>query len=89
MTANHLDTISITILLDPAPITGRSFVVLVIADEANGTTLDGDRVRTYANLAAVHTDETGGFVSAGILATATAMFAQAVQPDEILQDPVL
>jgi hypothetical protein len=83
MGANHLDTIDITIILDPAPITGRGFSVLVIADEANGTTLDGDRVRTYTTLAAVQADNTAGFVSAGILATATAMFAQAVQPDKI------
>jgi hypothetical protein len=83
MPVDHLDTITITILLDPAPITGLSFTVLVIADEANGTTLDGARVRTYTSLAGVQADNTAGFVSAGILATATAMFSQAVRPSEI------
>ena len=83
MTANHLDTIDITIILDPAPIVGRGFTTMVIADEANGTSLDGDTIRTYTTLAAVQADNTAGFVSAGILATATAMFSQAVQPDQI------
>lgn len=83
MTANHLDTIDITIILDPAPIVGRGFTTMVIADEANGTTLDGDTIRTYTTLAAVQADQALGFISAGILATATAMFSQAVQPDQI------
>ena len=84
MAANHLDTITITILLDPAPVTGTDFgAIMIIADEANGTDLDGDRTRTYASLAAVQVDNTAGFVSAGLLAAATAAFAQAVQPTSI------
>lgn len=84
MAANHLDTISISISLDPAPIVGTDFgAILIIADEANGTTLDGDRVRTYASLAAVQADNTAGFVSAGLLAAATTAFSQDRQPSSI------
>lgn len=77
----HLDTITIAIALDPAPVVGQDFgATLVIADEANGTSLDGDRVRTYTTLAGVQADNTAGFVSAGILAAAVAAFSQDVQP---------
>lgn len=84
MAANHLDTITITIALDPAPVVGTDFgAILIIADEANGTTLDGDRVRTYQSLSAVQADNTAGFVSAGLLAAATAAFSQDRQPSSI------
>ena len=84
MAANHLDTITIVISLDPAPVVGTDFgAILIIADEANGTTLDGDRVRTYQSLSAVQADQTAGFVSAGLLAAATAAFSQDSQPSSI------
>lgn len=84
MAANHLDTITIVITLDPAPVVGTDFgAILIIADEANGTTLNGDRVRTYQSLSAVQADNTAGFVSAGILDAATAAFSQDRQPNSI------
>jgi hypothetical protein len=82
--ANHLDTITINIALDPAPVVGTDFgAILIIADEANGTTLNGDRVRTYQSLSAVQADQTAGFISAGVLAGATAAFSQDRQPSSL------
>lgn len=83
MPADHLDNIIINITLDPAPFVGANFQsVLNLADEATGTTLDGDRFRIYTTLAGVQTDNTAGFVSSTALAAATAAFSQTVTPSE-------
>lgn len=84
MAANHLDNIVINIILDPAPLARAGFgTVLLIADEAAGTTLDSDRIRTYASVAAAQTDATAGFISASILAAITDAFSQRVEPVEV------
>ena len=80
-TANHNDTIVINIFLDAAPLTATGFgTVMLLVDEATGNSLDGDRVKTYATLAAAQTDQAAGFISAGTLAAITAAFAQRPQP---------
>ena len=65
MGQDHLDNIVINISLDPAAATGLDFFFpMYMADEANGTTLDGDRTRSYTDTAAIGVDETAGFLSA-------------------------
>lgn len=84
MPADHLDNISISITLDPLAAAQASFTtLLIVADEANGTTLGGDRVRSYASLAGVQTDADAGEVGTAILAAATAAFAQRPRPSVI------
>ncbi len=81
MSADHLDNIQITISLDPAPVVGANFgAVLFEADESTGTTLGGDRVRSYTSLAGVQTDNTAGEVGAVALAAAVAAFSQSPAP---------
>lgn len=84
MATTNNDAITITIILAAVAAAGKDFgATLLIADEAAGTSLDGDRVRTYQTLAAVTADNTAGFVSASILAAATDAFGQAVPPNSI------
>lgn len=78
---NHLDRISITITLAPAPASQTSFgTMMFIADEASGTDLDGDRVRTYASASEVSTDVDAGHVSAALGQMASDFFSQRPQP---------
>lgn len=57
MSATHNDRISSVIVLGPAQFSERGFgTVLILADEAEGTTLDGDRVRTYESYQAAQAD---------------------------------
>lgn len=80
MAADHLDNIVINISLDPAPITAAGFGTMMIIADGSTTSLDGDRIRSYASLAAVQTDVTAGFVSVVMLAAATAAFSQTRAP---------
>jgi len=78
---NHLDLISITITLASAPLARAGFgTVLGMFEDI---TLDGDRYRTYTDLAAVAADNTAGYLSAEVLAAATAMFSQTTPPAKI------
>lgn len=79
--ANHNDTIVINIFLDAAPITAVGFgTVMLLVDEATGNSLNGDRVKTYATLAAAQADNTAGFISTLTLSFITAAFLQRPQP---------
>lgn len=83
-TNNHNDRISITIVLAPAPAQLTGFGnVLFIADEASGTDLDGDRVRTYTTYADVATDVTAGDISAAVGVMASDFFSQRPQPKKL------
>lgn len=83
MPADHLDNIQITILLQTIAATALAFNPLIMFDEAAGTTLDGDRVRSYTTLAGVTADETAGFVSAAALEAARVAFSQTPPPQTI------
>lgn len=76
MANNHLDNIIINITLDPAPVTAAGFGVPMIIADGSTSSLDGDRIRAYTSLSAVQVDNTAGFVSAPMLAAATAAFSQ-------------
>lgn len=81
MGQDHLDNIVINISLDPAPQAGAAFFFpLLIADEANGTTLGGDRVRSYADSLSVDTDEDAGFLSAAVAQAARDALSQIPRP---------
>lgn len=80
MAADHLDNITINITLDPAPITAAGFGTMMIIADGSTTSLDGDRIRSYSSLSAVQLDVTAGFVSATMLAAATAAFSQQRAP---------
>jgi hypothetical protein len=78
--ADHLDNIQINISLDPAPLSRAGFgVPLIIADGATSS-LDGDRVRSYASVNEAAADEASGFLSAAMLAAVTAAFSQRTPP---------
>ncbi len=84
MGANHLDNIAITLLLAAGAAPEAGFgTLLLIMDEASGTTLDGDRVRTYSSLTDAEADETSGFLSAAAVAAITAAFSQTPRPEQI------
>jgi hypothetical protein len=84
MANDHLDNIVINISLDPAGATGADFFFpMIIADEANGTTLDGDRVRTYSDTLAISTDETAGFLSTFIADNLRAGLSQQPFPQKL------
>lgn len=54
----HDDTIVINISLAPVTRARQSFTtLLILGDKANGTTLGGDRVRTYSSFAEVQADD--------------------------------
>lgn len=80
---SHLDNISIIINFGAAPIQEAGFSnSLLLVDKATNS-LDGDRVRTYANVTDAQADETAGFISAATLAGITTYFSQRPQPAAI------
>lgn len=83
MGATHDKQVQITILLDPPPAGVSGFIPLILGDEAEGNTLDGDRVRTYLDADAVDADETAGFLSAYVAGAVKAGFSQNPSPAEI------
>lgn len=67
MAQSHIDNVEITILLDPPPKEPVSFsTLLLLADQDNGTTLDGDRVRKYTTPRGVDQDVTDGFLFSAV-----------------------
>lgn len=80
MANNHLDNIVINITLSPAPLQATGFGVPMIIADAATSSLDGDRIRSYASTAAAQVDNTAGFLSAAILAAVTAAFSQRTPP---------
>lgn len=84
MGQDHLDNIIINISLDSPPATGVDFFfALLIADQANGTTLDGDRVRTYTDPLEISIDETAGFLSAAVAQAGRDALSQIPRPSKI------
>ena len=84
MGQDHLDNIVINISLDSPPSTGVDFFFpLLIADQATGTTLNGDRVRTYSDPLDLSTDETAGFLSAAIAQAGRDALSQIPRPSRI------
>jgi len=80
MAANHNDTITITILLDAAPLVAAGFGnVLLLVDLATNS-LNGSRVVTYASAAEASADQAAGYISAGTLAAVNVAFSQRPQP---------
>ncbi len=83
-TGTHNPTVNIVVSLEALPAVPAGFgVVTLIADEALGTTLDGDRIRTYPSVEAAQTDQTAGFISAAILAAITSAFSQPRKPASV------
>lgn len=70
-----------TFVVEPRPTQNNALSTLLLV--SSDSTLDGDRYRLYANLAAVASDEDSGFVSASGLAMATTAFAQPIAPSLI------
>jgi len=83
MGATHDKQIQISILLDPPPAGVAGFIPLILGDEADGNTLDGDRVRTYLTPSAVDADETAGFLSEDVANAVRLGFSQTPRPAEI------
>lgn len=82
MTATHNDRVNTVVILGPAGISSRGFgTVLILADEASGTTLGGDRVRTYTSYSAVEADaaELGADAEAALLVA----FSQPRKPTQV------
>ena len=83
MTATHDTTIQIQILLDAPPAGVSGFVPLILGDQEEGTTLDGDRVRTYTSAADVDADETAGYLSGFVADAVRRGFSQSPRPAAI------
>lgn len=78
---SHLDKISITIILAALPIQVASFsTLMLLVDQADGNTLDGDRVRTYTSGEDATTDFDASFISAGTRDFIQTVFAQSPAP---------
>ena len=86
MGATHNDIISISIVLDPPPMGEAGFLPLIVGDEQDGTTLDGDRVRSYSAGAIdeIDADEDDGYLSEYVADAVRRGFSQNPAPDEIL-----
>lgn len=84
MTVTHNNIISITILLDAPPVQQQGFAPLLLVDEDDGNTLDGDRYRVYTSSEDVSTDETAGYISAATASALNVGFGQTPAPSEIL-----
>jgi len=86
MGATHDNIIQISILLDPPPAGVAGFRPLILGDEQDGTTLDGDRSRVYSAGAIdeVDADETAGFLSEYIADAVRRGFSQTPSPSEIV-----
>ena len=83
MAANHLDNILINIILDPAPLQVAGFgVALLIVDQVTSS-LGGDRIRTYTDVAGASADVTAGELSALALTFVTAAFSQRTKPASV------
>lgn len=76
----HDKNIQISILLDAPPAGVSGFIPLIVGAEADGTTLDGDVVRSYSTSDAVDADETAGFLSAFIANAVRRGFSQNPRP---------
>lgn len=82
---NHLDNITFTVLLDPAPTQQAGFSTpLLLADEANGNGLGGDRFRLYSNISEIETDEDAGDISSFIADGLRAGLAQTPAPQQLM-----
>jgi len=86
MGATHDNIIQITILLDPPPAGVAGFRPLILGDEQDGTTLDGDRFRVYSADAIdeIDADEDANFLSEFIANAVRRGFAQNPSPSEIV-----
>ena len=68
-----------SVTLSASPVASAVFdVQLLIDDEANGTTLNGDRFRTYTSTAQATTDFDAGFISSGVRLAINAAFANGI-----------
>lgn len=80
----HDDTIIINISLAAVPRARQSFTnVLILGDEANGTTLDGDRVRTYTSFQQVEADK--AFIGPEVLEMARVAFLQSNRKPRLIK----
>ena len=86
MSATHENIIQISILLDPPPAGVAGFRPLIVGDEADGTTLDGDRARVYSvgAIDEVDDDEADGFLSSFVADAVRRGFSQNPAPSEIV-----
>lgn len=84
MGATHDTIVSINILLDPPPADATAFLPLILGDQEDGTTLDGDRLRAYTDAAGVDADEADGFISSYVATAVRRGFSQSPAPGEIL-----
>lgn len=76
--------ITVTTVFADRPFQRAGFGPLLIADQANGTTLDGDRVRLYTSYAGVAADVASSFISAGVGQWAQDAFSQSPSPTKLL-----
>jgi len=81
---SHLDNISITVTLAALPVQAAGFgIVMLLVDQADGNTLDGDRVRTYTNATDAATDQAAAFISATVLVAIQTAFSQVPAPSTV------
>lgn len=76
----HDKNIQITILLDAPPSGVSGFIPLIVGAEDDGTTLNGDVVRSYSDADAVDADETAGYLSAYVANAVRRGFSQSPRP---------
>lgn len=82
---NHLDNYTINISLDARTLAGADFSTpALIADEANGTTLNSARFAKYATSTELAADFAAGYLSSAVYAAGLAAFTQATRPAEII-----
>ncbi len=68
-----------SVTLSAAPVASAVFnVQLLLDDETNGTTLDGDRFRKYTSTAQITTDFDAGFLSSGAKTAALSAFTNGI-----------
>lgn len=84
---NHEDDLTITIALEAAPVKRAGFGAGLIVDNRSESSLNGNRVKSYASYSEVQTDFDNGYVSQNILDKAGVWFGQ--DPTVPQQDKLL
>jgi len=80
MVTTHDPNVTVAVTLDSPPAAGPEFQVPLLAVPLATNSLDGDRVRSYAESADVTDDETAGFISATTAAQLSAALSQSNRP---------